>query len=125
MTPACRVYAHSASDVSAMVRIASQNQCHFAVRSGGHMIWDGSSNIGADGFVIDLGKMKKIEVKGDAVVSIEPGLIMSELYEWLDPLNLTVMGGRVADVAVGGYFLGGEYSFCSTSLVFFFFDVAE
>ena len=54
MTPACRVYAHSASEVSTMVRIASQNQCHFAVRSGGHMIWDGSSNIGGLSAVLEV-----------------------------------------------------------------------
>lgn len=33
---------------------------------------------------------------------------MGEVYKQLEPEGLTVVGGRVSDVGVGGFMLGGE-----------------
>lgn len=80
------------------------------------MIWNGASNIDSDGFVIDLGKLKKISTSQDnKIVSVEPGLLMVEVYNFLDPLNITIPVGRAADVAVGGFLLGGGISFFTST----------
>lgn len=43
-------------------------------------------------------------------MTVSPARKWDYLYEELDPLNLTVIGGRVAGVGVGGLVLGCELS---------------
>ncbi|KAL3460314.1 hypothetical protein BJX64DRAFT_290313 [Aspergillus heterothallicus] len=47
------------------------------------------------------------------IVSIGPGTTWSEVYSLLDPLNLSVPGGRAGQVGVGGLTLGGGISYFS------------
>lgn len=87
--------------------------CPVAVRSGGHTYFGGASNI-EKGVTIDLSALDTIEVHpGDDIVSIGPGAKWGEVYSHLEPLNLGVAGGRVAQVGVGGLTLGGGISFFS------------
>jgi pimeloyl-ACP methyl ester carboxylesterase len=39
--------------------------------------------------------------------TIGSGLVWDDVYAVLDPLNLTVVGGRFSGVGVAGYSLGG------------------
>ncbi|KAJ7804534.1 hypothetical protein B0H14DRAFT_2201608, partial [Mycena olivaceomarginata] len=90
----CRVSPTTADDVLAIVGIAAQSGCDFAVRSGGHMSWKGSSNIGPSGFTIDLQKLNSISLSNDrSVVSIGAGAGWRTVYRFLDPYNLTIVGG--------------------------------
>lgn len=83
--------------------------CEFAVRSGGHMSWEGSSNIGPNGFTIDLQGLKGIEFNDEAkTVSVAPGLTWGEVYAFLKPHGLQTMGARASSVGVGGFLLGGK-----------------
>lgn len=67
-----------------------------------------------DGIVIDLSDMPSEGLKDDrSVVTVSPAVKWDELYEQLDPLNLTVVGGRVAGVGVGGLVLGCGISYVS------------
>ncbi|KAJ6570602.1 hypothetical protein DFH09DRAFT_1464424 [Mycena vulgaris] len=112
--PACRVTPSSAEDMSFIVRTAVQNQCTFAVKSGGHMNW-GGSNVGQAGFTIDLGRLDEVSVHEErGIVSIGSGCLWGEVYEALAPYNLTTVGGRGSKVGVGGFLLGGGISFLST-----------
>ena len=43
----------------------------------------------------------------NGTVDIGTGLIWDVVYATLDPLNVTVAGGRVSGVGVGGFSLGG------------------
>jgi FAD/FMN-containing dehydrogenase len=53
--------------------------------------------------------MGRIEVSSDQKsVTIEAGARWRDVYAALEPRNLTVLGGRVADVGVGGLLLGGK-----------------
>ncbi|KAL0578861.1 hypothetical protein V5O48_003141 [Marasmius crinis-equi] len=124
MQSACRVSPTSPSEVSRVVQIAKINNCPFAVCSGGKMGWAGSSNIN-EGFVIDMHKLNQIEVfPENGVVRLGPGATWSEVYSALEPLNTTVVGGRISNVGVGGFLLGGGISwlsftkgFCSDSVL--------
>ncbi|KAK7020330.1 Fad binding domain-containing protein [Favolaschia claudopus] len=111
LEPTCRVSPHSAIDVSAIVSLATQYDCTFAVRSGGHMISQGFSNVDAAGFTIDLQKMNSVSLlDGGSVVSFGSGCRWHEVYSALTPRNLTTVGGRASDVGVSGFLLGGGIS---------------
>lgn len=110
--PVCFVTPHTASDVSAVVRslAAGDDPCSFAIRSRGHMWWPGASN-SPGGVTVDLARLDSIEVNaGDSTVSAGPAATWDAVYAKLDPLGLSVAGGRVSGVGVGGYTLGGGIS---------------
>ena len=46
-------------------------------------------------------------------VDLGAGLIWDDVYEALDPYNVTVVGGRLSGVGVAGLVLGGGYSWKS------------
>ncbi|KAJ9321966.1 CAZyme family AA7 [Paecilomyces variotii] len=111
--PACIVLPESASDVSQTVVALQHERCPFAVRSCGHTAWAGAANI-ADGVVIDLRRLDAIELSADqSTVSVGVGASWDMVYARLDPLGLSVNGGRAAGVGVGGLCLGGGISYFS------------
>lgn len=115
--PGCIFRPKDETEVSAFLKLVTANigGCSslpkFAVRSGGHMIWPGSANI-EDGITIDLRAMNGTVLNEDkTVLSLGPGGIWSEVYPQLEPYNLTVMGGRVPGIGVGGLATGGGIHF--------------
>jgi FAD/FMN-containing dehydrogenase len=114
LAPACIFTPKSASDVS--IAIATLSQIHnanagdslFAIRSGGHSPVSGAAN-GNGGVTIDMRSMNSINVSSDqSVVTVGAGTIWDQVYEKLDPMNLTVAGARVAGLGVGGFLTGGK-----------------
>ncbi|TGJ87291.1 hypothetical protein E0Z10_g1486 [Xylaria hypoxylon] len=85
--------------------------CHFAIRSGGHASSPGASNI-AGGVTIDLSGLSSLALSAadPPVLSVGAGSTWGTVYDYLDPMNLSVSGGRGADVGVGGLTLGGGIS---------------
>jgi FAD/FMN-containing dehydrogenase len=108
VTPACVIQPSSPQEVSTAVQIINQHSCHFAVKSGGHAMFAGASNA-IGGITIDLKYLNWIELSEDQkAISIGPGNRWGDVYEKLEPQGLTVVGGRVSNVGVGGFMLGGE-----------------
>ncbi|KAG5979642.1 hypothetical protein E4U55_004925 [Claviceps digitariae] len=111
--PACRLTPESAEDVSLAVLTARATRCVFAVKSGGHAAFVGASNIDG-GLAIDLRALNQVTISADhKQTSVGAGNVWSDVYTKLSPLNLTVIGGRVSDIGVGGLTLGGGISFFS------------
>ncbi|KAI1087031.1 putative oxidoreductase [Rostrohypoxylon terebratum] len=119
--PLCIVSPDTVEDVSAIIEILTATAsstddlekplCKFAIRSGGHM--DSGSNING-GVTIDLRALNAISVNEDrSLASIGVGATWDEVYNYLDPLGLSVNGGRAAHVGVGGLTLGGGISYTS------------
>jgi FAD/FMN-containing dehydrogenase len=109
LTPACRIEPATPADVSVIVKAAAADNCHFAVRSGGHSRIAGSSNA-EGGITIDLRRFDQVEVSKDKkTVKIGGGNTWGPVYRALEKDNLAVVGGRVSDVGVGGLLLGGRY----------------
>ena len=105
--PRCRFTPTCAEDVALAVSTLSQCNCLFAIRGGGHMSWAGAANI-QDGVAIDLSLMNSVEVSEDRhTTSVGPGARWHHVYNKLDSLGLSVVGGRVSDVGVAGVTLGG------------------
>lgn len=81
----------------------------FAVRSGGHSPVPFSASI-KDGVLIDLSNFNEIIVsKDEKSVTIGTGCKWGDVSRVLDERGLAVVGGRNADVGVGGLVLGGEF----------------
>lgn len=101
MHPACIVHPENVQDVSSAVKALVQlhdrgETCLFAVRSGGHTSWPGASNM-EGGAVIDLRLLNSVEVSADRkTVAVGVGAIWGDVYGKLDPLGLSVNGGRAS-----------------------------
>lgn len=93
-------------------------QTKFSVRSGGHSPNPGWSSIRKPGILIDLQKLNKIAISTDkSVISLGPGGRWGDFYTALDPYGVSVIGGRLPDVGVGGLILGGLRSLLGTCTV--------
>lgn len=114
LDPWCVVQPNDAQEVStALTTLLAEPQCGIAVRSGGHTTWAGANNIN-DGVTIDLGNMNATTYDSKTgVASILPGSRWLQVYQTLDPLGVTVPGGRAGTVGVAGLVLGGGISFHS------------
>ena len=76
-------------------------------------MFTGASNIG-QGVTIDLLNLDNVTVSQDQTqVSIGAGARWYDVYSQLEPQGISVIGGRVADIGVGGLTLGGGISFFS------------
>lgn len=108
--PACRVEPVCAVQVAKVVEIVVQNWCRFAVKGGGHSTnLDASNSIG--GVTVDLHRMTHIEISEDrSWANLGPGLVLGDTYSAVERYNLTNIGGRVADVGLPGYTIGGGIS---------------
>lgn len=113
ISPACIVKPLNANEVAkavgalASVYESSSHSAHFAIRGGGHAAWAGSASI-ENGAVIDMTFINEVVVNADrTVTSVGAGARWSDVYSYLDPMHLAVVGGRAAQVGVGGLILGG------------------
>lgn len=108
--PACRVTPSNSEDVAKILEIVSSYWCRFAVKGGGHSTHIDAS-VSDGGVTIDLSQMKHIEIGPDSSwADLGPGLVLGDAYSYLEPYNLTNIGGRVADVGLPGYAIGGGIS---------------
>ena len=111
--PSCIYQPLNSAGVAAAVLFSRLTQCPFAVKSGGHAAFANASNI-EGGMTINLAKLNEIELSADkSVASIGPGNTWYDVYTELEDSNVTVIGGRVAAIGVGGLTLGGGISFFS------------
>jgi FAD/FMN-containing dehydrogenase len=113
--PACFVTPQTVTDVSDVVQSLTSSDnggpCEFAVRAGGHM-WFPDANSAPGGVTIDLRGLNSVDLSDDqSSVSVGTGATWDAVYANLDPLGLSVAGGRVAGVGVGGLTLGGGISY--------------
>lgn len=106
--PNCRLTPKSTIDVSVAVSGLAKFHCEFAIRGGGHISWVGSANI-AGGVTIDLSSCSSVSVSADRkTTSAGGGTRWAGIYSKLDVMGLAIVGGRVSDVGIGGFTLGGK-----------------
>jgi FAD/FMN-containing dehydrogenase len=112
--PTCRFSPSSAQDVSFAVLALRVAGCEFAVKSGGHAAFEGASNI-QGGLTIDLANLNEVTVRSDnAQTAVGAGNNWYDVYTKIQPMGLSVIGGRVSAIGVGGLTLGGGISFFSS-----------
>ncbi|KAH6705324.1 FAD binding domain protein [Leptodontidium sp. MPI-SDFR-AT-0119] len=111
VTPACRIDVTRAEDISTTVKVSKLTQCPFAVKSGGHAAFAGGSSI-QNGILINLAKLNEVTLSNDRKTTrVGPGNNWYDVYQVLDPLGVSVVGGREAGVGTGGLILGGGISY--------------
>ncbi|KAL4740938.1 hypothetical protein BDV11DRAFT_168682 [Aspergillus similis] len=99
---------------SSLLSTTDKSQCHFAARSGGHTSLIGEASNIQNGITVDLSGLNSIRLSDDeTTASVGVGATWGEVYAYLDSLNLSVAGGRAAQVGVGGLTLGGGISYHS------------
>ncbi|KAJ3040566.1 hypothetical protein HDV00_010746 [Rhizophlyctis rosea] len=114
--PACAVHPTIAEDVAVAIRLISANRTPFAVRSGSHNTNPGAA--GTTGVLMVMDKMDQVNVLSPTAVEVGPGARWGDVYQQLDKFGLSVVGGRISDVGVGGLSLGGGISHLSSQYGF-------
>ncbi|KAK5131636.1 hypothetical protein LTR08_000763 [Meristemomyces frigidus] len=114
LQPSCRFLPGSAQEVRTAVEHLTMQNVSFAIASGGHSSVTGASNIDV-GVALDLSSIAHVELlEPESAVWLGVGAHWADVYATLEQYGLTVSGGRVADVGVGGYVLGGGFSWFAT-----------
>lgn len=109
-SPSCAVIPSTTENVSKVFKIIKFFQTKFAIRSGGHSPNPGWSSIDKSGLLIDLRKLNQVKVSDDRkIASLGPGGRWGDVFAALDPYGVSVIGGRIPHVGVGGLILGGGY----------------
>ncbi|OAA67650.1 FAD-binding, type 2 [Cordyceps fumosorosea ARSEF 2679] len=107
---ACRVQPKNAKEVSSIIKILVRTRCKFAVKGGGHARFPNDS-VSVGGVTVDLGLLNRTEVAADrSTARIGGGSLSHEAFTALEPYGLAFVGGRVGQVGVGGFTLGGGSS---------------
>jgi FAD/FMN-containing dehydrogenase len=114
LKPSCILYPTSASEVATIVQILNDNNETFAVKSGGHNPNEGFSSI-QSGPLISTKQLNEVTFDpASMTVRVGPGNDWQDVHKALEGTNVTVVGGRIGEVGVGGYVVGGGLSFLST-----------
>jgi FAD/FMN-containing dehydrogenase len=71
-------------------------------------MFPGASNA-QQGITIDLRNLNSLQVSDDRLTTfVGTGTKWGEVYRELEPMNLTVSGGRDTQIGIGGFILGDE-----------------
>ena len=107
LKPACIIEPTTTAEVAAIVRILLSNNETFAVKSGGHNPNNYFASID-NGPLISTSKLNEVVLdKTKNTVKVGPGNRWDEVALALDGTGISVVGGRIGNVGVGGYMLGG------------------
>jgi FAD/FMN-containing dehydrogenase len=100
----------STEEVSRVLQVLVDSWCRFAVKCGGHSRYpDDSVSIG--GVTIDMGQINSTVVSADNTTArVGGGALTRQIFAALDPYGLAHVGGRVGQVGIGGFTLGGGTS---------------
>jgi FAD binding domain len=92
--------------VGAFVRLVLQFRTLQQIKGGGHATNPGFSS--TPGVQIALSGFKDVTYNEDLhTATVGAGLSWDEIYAKLEPLNATVVGGRIVGVGMAGVTLGG------------------
>ena len=106
--PAMIFYCVNASDVIEAVRFVTSRNLRLSIRAGGHNI--AGSSVSDGGVVIDLSRMKRIEVDpARQVARAEAGLTLGEFDRATQAHGLATPMGVNSDTGIAGLTLGGGF----------------
>ncbi|OIW31661.1 FAD-binding domain-containing protein [Coniochaeta ligniaria NRRL 30616] len=108
-TPTCVLEAGSPEDLSVAMKVVGCSRTPFAIMSGGHTSNPEFSS--TTGVHISLKRFNQLVFSADnSTVEVGTGWTWADLYTALDPTGYNVVGGRTVGPGVGGFTLGGGYS---------------
>ena len=111
---ACTFMPASAEHVADAVRILNRYpNVHFALKGGGHNPAPGFNAVHEGvliAFEVNLGSSITTRTADGNHFIVGPGARWGEVYKYTGQTQQVVVGGRLAHVGVGGFLLGGGYS---------------
>ncbi|TVY14650.1 Bifunctional solanapyrone synthase [Lachnellula arida] len=111
--PSCIALPACTSDLQQLIKTLVAQNVPFAIRSGGHSPNPFDANIDT-GVLIAMDNFNTVTYNtAQRLASFAPGARWNTVYTALDPYNVTLVGGRVMDVGVGGLTLGSGLSYLS------------
>ena len=109
----CILYPSNADEVAVIVQVLHENNETFAVKSGGHNPNEGFASI-QGGPLISTKELNEVTFDAASMtVRVGPGNDWEDIHKALQDTGVTVVGGRIGEVGVGGYVVGGGLSFLS------------
>ncbi|GME51113.1 FAD linked oxidase [Neofusicoccum parvum] len=109
--PACIFAPTSAELMGAAVKALVEYNTPFAIRGGGHMAIPGAANINSTGVLLSSANLNQLELSEDkSSVAVGPGNRWGDVFNYLEPYGLAVVGGRMSIVGVPGLLMGGGIS---------------
>lgn len=94
--------------MSTVIKTLYNNNETFAVKSGGHNPNQNFSSIDG-GPLVSTAKLNEVILdEASKTVRVGPGNRWEDVHKVLDGTGYTVIGGRIGNVGVGGYIVGGE-----------------
>lgn len=114
LKPSCILMPTTTEEVAAIVSILASNNETFAVKSGGHNPNNHFASIDGGPLISTKNLNQVILDTASETVKVGPGNRWDEVSAALDGSGYIVVGGRIGNVGVGGYMLGGGLSFMST-----------
>ncbi|PFH48227.1 hypothetical protein AMATHDRAFT_65924 [Amanita thiersii Skay4041] len=105
----CSVEPGTTEDLGKILRIVGKTRTPFGVKSGGHSTNPKFSS--TEGVQIALFRFSEVTYDSQTKTAvIGSGLVFDDVYAQLEPYGVSVLGGRVTGIGVGGFLLGGGYS---------------
>ncbi|KAI1292557.1 FAD binding domain-containing protein [Xylaria venustula] len=114
LKPSCLLMPTTTEEVAAIVSILGTNNESFAIKSGGHNPNNYFASIDGGPLISTANLNEVILDTTTETVRVGPGNRWDDVTAALDGSGYTVVGGRIGNVGVGGYMLGGGLSFMST-----------
>ncbi|KAH7153379.1 hypothetical protein EDB81DRAFT_931853 [Dactylonectria macrodidyma] len=113
--PACVVLPESALEVATGVKILNKYpDVEFTAKSGGHDPNPGHATV-RDGVLFSLSEISGTTYdKSNNLAYVKPGGEWNDVISTLNQYGVTVVGGRLGIVGIGGYLLQGGISFLSS-----------
>ena len=108
LKPACIIRPANTAEMATVVRVLNQNNETFTVKSGGHNPNQNFSSIDGGPLVSTADLNEVIYDEASMTVRVGPGNRWEDVHKVLDGTGATVVGGRIGNVGVGGYILGGQ-----------------
>ncbi|KAH9906995.1 FAD binding domain-containing protein [Xylariomycetidae sp. FL2044] len=114
LKPTCILTPANEEEVAAIVKILRGNNETFAIKSGGHNPNNYFASVDGGPLLSTVNLNEVIFDAATETVRIGPGNRWEDVAGALDGTGYSVVGGRIGNVGVGGYMLGGGLSFMST-----------
>jgi hypothetical protein len=117
--PTCAFYPRNAGQVSVAVKQLNKYPgVEYALKSGGHNFNIGFSSTDG-GILISFNENLSSTVRSEDGESFDvgPGARWGDVYEETIKTNQVVVGGRLGNIGVGGFILGGGLSYYSAQYV--------
>ncbi|KAK7033699.1 hypothetical protein VNI00_012699 [Paramarasmius palmivorus] len=112
---ACTVQPGTAEDAALILTIVGKHQTPYGVKSGGHTTNPGWSS--SPGVLIVTSRFNGVSYDpATNIAAVGPGQTGEQVYQKLEPFNVSAALGRVKGVGVGGFTLGGGYSWMTNQV---------